>query len=232
MRKSSVEEYLGLIYRLEEVSDSPLPLSRLQAAFNYSPISIHEMIQKLVKESLVDYVPYRGVTLTETGRSMAAALVRRHRIWERFLSDSLGIGWDKAHEIAGELEHAAPELVTERLADFLGDPQQCPHGSQIPPVQVAVVPGAEPLASSTPITRCLADLTVGESGQVEFISPEILGYLQALQSKGILPGAQVELTGIQPTGYTLRVDGAQVDITIEEASTVWVSKKSASARII
>lgn len=129
-----VEEYLGVIFRLSENTAAPLPLPRLKKYLNISPISIHEMIQRLEKQSLVDYVPYRGVTLTDEGRRIASALIRRHRIWERFLSDQLKMPLDSVHEIAGQLEHAAPEAVTERLAEYLGDPQLCPHGSPIPAI--------------------------------------------------------------------------------------------------
>jgi len=132
MNKDHVEEYLGAIFRLRGAGNVPLPLVRLQEYLHYSPISIHEMVQKLERNSLLLYTPYRGVVLTKAGERIAAALVRRHRIWERFLTDRLAISSDAAHELAGKLEHAAPELVTDRLAILLGDPSQCPHGSPIP----------------------------------------------------------------------------------------------------
>ena len=134
MTTTGVEEYLGAIYRLCESPERPLRLSRLQEYLNFTPISIHEMIQKLEKQALVSYVPYHGVTLTEKGKRIAASLVRRHRIWERFLTDQLKLPLDQVHEIAGQLEHAASETVTERLADFMGDPERCPHGSLIPEI--------------------------------------------------------------------------------------------------
>jgi DtxR family Mn-dependent transcriptional regulator len=72
------------------------------------------------------------VLLTPAGEKIASALVRRHRIWERFLTDMLDVPEDMVHPVAGQLEHAAPELVTERLAALLGQPDCCPHGSTIP----------------------------------------------------------------------------------------------------
>ena len=132
MGQEHVEEYLGAIYRLREGADIPLPLARLQEHFNFSLISIHEMVQKLESQELVSYTPYRGVILAESGEKIAAALVRRHRIWERFLTDLLEMPQESVHAVAGQLEHAAPELVTERLAELLGQPDRCPHGSVIP----------------------------------------------------------------------------------------------------
>jgi DtxR family Mn-dependent transcriptional regulator len=133
MNTSHVEEYLGAIYRLRENASTLLPLSRLQDYLNYTLISIHEMVCKLEGEGYVTYAPYHGVILTLKGEQVGAALVRRHRIWERFLADMLAIPWEDTHAIAGQLEHAAPELVTERLATLMGDPEICPHGSTIPP---------------------------------------------------------------------------------------------------
>jgi DtxR family Mn-dependent transcriptional regulator len=225
LRKESVEEYLGAIYRLLEVADAPLPLSRLQALLKVSPISIHEMVQKLEKEAMVTYIPYRGVTLTDEGCRVAAALVRRHRIWERFLTDSLGIAWDKAHELAGELEHAAPESVTDRLLDFLGDPQCCPHGSQIPASRQTVA-GQTHLRltePSAPISQCLENVAAGAKVKVAFISLEAPEYLQVLQIMAIKPGTLVTLIGRHGSGYQLEVEGNQVEISADLAGTVWVN---------
>ncbi len=127
------EEYLGAIFRLRHDTDTALPLSQLQLYFGYSPISIHEMVQKLTTQGLVTYQPYRGVTLTPDGERIGMDLVRRHRLWERFLTDLLDFPADSVHEIAGQLEHAAPQEVTERLARLLGNPENCPHGDPIPP---------------------------------------------------------------------------------------------------
>ena len=132
MLQKHAEEYLGAVFRLRKGSGVPLPLPRLQAYFSFSPISIHEMVQKLEEQGYVVYIPYRGVVLSAAGEQVAAALVRRHRIWERFLTDMLAIPADSVHQVADQLEHAAPELVTERLAQILGQPDACPHGSLIP----------------------------------------------------------------------------------------------------
>jgi DtxR family transcriptional regulator, Mn-dependent transcriptional regulator len=132
MTKKNAEEYLGAVFRLRKGPEDPLPLPRLQAYFGFSPISIHEMVQKLEEQGYIDYIPYRGVLLSPVGEQVAAALVRRHRIWERFLTDMLAIPAENVHQVADQLEHAAPELVTERLSLLLGQPDACPHGSMIP----------------------------------------------------------------------------------------------------
>jgi len=133
MKTQAEEMYVGAIFRLREDKDKPVSLQKLKDYFNFSPISIHEMIIRLESQSLLTYQPYRGVILTASGEQVATALIRRHRIWERFLADTLGIDPQKVHPIADQLEHSASEEVTERLAAFLGEPESCPHGSLIPP---------------------------------------------------------------------------------------------------
>lgn len=182
MPQEHAEEYLGAIYRLRGASNTPVPLAQLTEYFGYSPVSVHEMVKKLAAQAWVVYHPYQGVTLTAAGEKVALALLRRHRLWERFLTDTLHIPWEEAHELAGALEHAVTEEVTERLATFLGDPAYCPHGDPIPPT----MPSQE--------ERCLADLPVGARGRVTRISPESSALLQELGAHGLLPGALFSVT--------------------------------------
>jgi len=134
MSSQAVEMYIAGIFRLRQSPSASVSLRQLQQYFNFSPISIHEMIIKLNDQGLLTYHPYKGVLLTEEGERLATSLIRRHRIWERFLVDSLHFQPEEVHEIADQLEHAAPEEVTDRLSVLLGNPEACPHGSIIPPM--------------------------------------------------------------------------------------------------
>jgi DtxR family Mn-dependent transcriptional regulator len=210
MVRERAEEYLGAIYRLRRDAASPVPLSRLSEYFGFSTVSIHEMVVKLVDRGWIDYHPYHGVKLTESGTEVARALLRRHRLWERFLIDRLHIPWDEAHEIAGRLEHAAPELVTERLAELLGDPEQCPHGAPIPP------------ASKSHQDECLAGLPEGAEGRVSRISPESVELLRQVQTWGIMPGARVRVQAQSPAEMLVEVDGRKVQVPTTDARAVWM----------
>jgi len=134
MSSQAVEMYIGGIFRLRKTPSDPVSLRQIQRYFRFSPISIHEMIIKLETQSLLTYQPYIGVLLTDDGEQLAASLIRRHRIWERFLVDTLAFLPEDVHSIADQLEHAAPEEVTNRLSEFLGNPESCPHGRLIPPI--------------------------------------------------------------------------------------------------
>ncbi len=208
--RERVEDYLGAIYRLRVDPELPVPLSALGEHFGFSPVSIHEMIQKLSQQGWICYHPYRGVTLNARGEAVALALLRRHRLWERFLTDMLDVPWAEAHEIAGALEHAAPESVTERLAMMLGDPVSCPHGVPIPPYQ--------DLHTDT----CLRYTPVGSQGRVTRIAPESGDILRNVQGWGLLPGCRITVVEQQEAEIVVQVDDRLVRVSLESASAIWV----------
>jgi DtxR family Mn-dependent transcriptional regulator len=90
------------------------------------------MLKNLESKGLIIYKSSQGATLTEPGVERALGVIRRHRLWERFLTDVLGMKWDKVHEVACKLEHLDVPEVEERLAVILGDTDTCPHGHAIP----------------------------------------------------------------------------------------------------
>jgi DtxR family transcriptional regulator, Mn-dependent transcriptional regulator len=216
MGQEHIEEYLGAIYRLREQPDMPLPLSQLQLYFGFSPISIHEMIQKLETQGMVEYLPYRGVLITSAGESIASGVVRRHRIWERFLTDILEMPWDQVHEVAGQLEHAAPEMVTERLAVLLGQPNVCPHGGAIPHAAEEVEEQTEQLA------RGLDQQPAGNYYRVVRIFPEITPNLQQLKKWNITPGTILELVEKHYDGINVQLEGESFGIPYGVAETIRV----------
>jgi len=173
-------------------------------------VSIHEMVQKLSQQGWIFYYPYRGVTLSAQGETVALALLRRHRLWERFLTDMLDVPWAEAHEIAGMLEHAAPESVTERLSALLGDPVSCPHGVPIPPSKRAYV------------DTCLRQVQVGARGRVTRIAPESGDILRDVQSWGLLPGCQITVVEQRDGEIIVQVEERLVNVPRESASAIWI----------
>lgn len=215
MVTSIAEEYLEAIYRLGG-RDEPVPLSSLAEHLDLVAVSVNEMVRRLEEQHLVRYTPYRGVLLEEEGLRQALALLRRHRLWERFLTDMLGIPWDRVHEEACKLEHAASEQVTEKLSKLLGSPERCPHGRPMP------VPGCELVPDQGAIP--LADMAAQQEGQVAYIAreePELLRYLETL---GILPNAEVLLEQIAPFDgpFTVRVNGVSQVMGRNAALAVFV----------
>jgi DtxR family Mn-dependent transcriptional regulator len=130
-------EYLETIYNLT-VEGDPVVGARLAEKFGVSPPNVAEVLKRMERDGLIR-MPGRGrgrqgegIELTEDGRSEAEALLRQHRLAERFLADVLGMDWVQAHEEAHHLERGMSPAIEERLSKLLGNPRTCPHGNPIP----------------------------------------------------------------------------------------------------
>jgi DtxR family Mn-dependent transcriptional regulator len=213
MVSASIEHYLKSIYELAG-EDRSVSLSSLAEELAISPVSANEMVKKLVKRGLITYKRYKGVTLTPEGRAKALAVTRRHHLWERFLTDVLGLGWERVHEEACRLEHATSPLVEERLAQFLGWPETCPHGHPVPTPEGEVAREAGvPLSEMKPGARGIV-LSVPEE-------PALLQYLGSL---GLVPQTEVEVESVAPFDgpLTVRVGDDQHVVGRKVASQVRV----------
>jgi DtxR family Mn-dependent transcriptional regulator len=97
MTSEKSEEYLESIHKLEQI-ERPVRPSKLAEHLNVSPPAVAEMIKKLVRDGYVERTEDNGILLTIEGEKRAVGLVRQHRLWERFLTDVLGLSWDKVHD--------------------------------------------------------------------------------------------------------------------------------------
>ncbi len=188
MISDSIEEYLEIIYKLEQEA-SPVTTSALAERLGVSAASVSEMTTKLAERGLVSREPYKGVILTADGRAQALVLIRRHRLWERFLTDVLDLSWDQVHEEACRLEHATSPLVEERLALFLGEPQTCPHGHPMP-----TAAGRMAVAAGCP----LAELTAGQRAKILHVPEGDSALLQYLAALGLEPEATIRVEALAP----------------------------------
>jgi DtxR family Mn-dependent transcriptional regulator len=209
------EMYLKTILELEN-GDDPVAISRIAERWGVTPVAATEMVKRLVERDMVVHTPYKGVTLTDRGRRRAVRVLRRHRLWERFLADHLGLAWEHTHDPACRLEHVTSDEVTEALAAFLEHPPTCPHGNAIP---AAGSPLEEPPA--TP----LGDLAVGQGGRVARVFPEETALLEYLAERGIYPGLCVRVEGIAPYDgpFEVLVDGQPVTLGREIAARILVA---------
>jgi len=104
-------------------------------------------------------LPLEGVqfhpesVLTPHGRALAMRMLRRHRLIELFLVQTLDLTWDRVHEEAENMEHAVSDLLIDRIDDYLGHPECDPHGDPIPTADGELrgdVDSAVPLADCGP----------------------------------------------------------------------------------
>ena len=131
MQNISKEDYLSAIYKYRE-SDGMIKAHRIADKLSISNAAVTDMLKKLANDGFVDYKRYKGIKLTKNGEEYAKNMVRRHRIWEVFLHQIVGMPWDKVHEEAHNLEHGASEGLINRMEEMLDFPAFDPHGDPIP----------------------------------------------------------------------------------------------------
>jgi len=191
MPSATLEEYLEVIYKLS--LEGAVRPAQLAEALQVSAPTVTSTMRRLEAAGLVTR-PGLGVELTETGRREALAIVRRHRIAERFLVDALGLPWDVAHDEACRLEHALSERVLTALEVFLENPEVCPHGHPIPSSELDIAPSEGlPLAAMPAGSRALV-LSVPEEDD------EVLSYFGEIEMR---PGVSVFVEQTAPLGGPL-----------------------------
>src|SRR5688572_1412181 len=122
MRQETIENYLKTIYNLSSNNSSVVGNKLLADKLKLSPATVTEGLRKLHELKYVIYEKSYGSRLTALGAKLALNIVRRHRIWETYLVQELGFGWDEVHELAEELEHIKDDRLTNKLAAILGNP--------------------------------------------------------------------------------------------------------------
>jgi DtxR family Mn-dependent transcriptional regulator len=199
-----VEDYLKAIYDLER--GEPATTNDIALRLDISPASVSGMVRRLADQGLITHEPYRGVRLTQDGRRAALRTLRRHRILECYLTEVLGYPWDRVHDEAEQLEHAASEELIERMASALGNPLHDPHGAPIP-TRDGVVEEA--------VLRTLADAGAGDRLRVRQVTDEDAERLRYLAELGIRPGAMLRILDRAPFDgpITLWVDQDGVGVT-------------------
>jgi DtxR family Mn-dependent transcriptional regulator len=200
-----VEDYLKAIYDLELVG-APASTNDIADRLAISPASVSGMMRRLAEQRLITHEPYRGVRLTADGRRAALRTLRRHRILECYLTEVLGYSWDRVHDEAEQLEHAASEELVERMAAALGEPAHDPHGAPIPSRDGTVEEWT---------LRTLADASAGERVRVRQVMDKDAARLRYLAELGIRPGASVSVVDRAPFDgpITLLVGGAGAEVT-------------------
>jgi DtxR family Mn-dependent transcriptional regulator len=202
------EEYLQIMFWLEEAG-LPITGANIARAMQLSAPTVHEMIGRLERDGYVERLSDKSLTFTADGRDHAKAIVRRHRLIERFLTDVLGVPWDEVHEEAERLEHAMSPVLEERMLAAIGDARTCPHGHPI--VEGAREQGA-----------LLADVESGATVHVlrfENEAEEILHYLKAA---GLRPGLDGTLEHSDEQEIVVTSDDGEHVVSRSVAETVSV----------
>ena len=180
---TSEENYLKAVYHLQHANNL-VTTNELAAHLNTKAASVTDMLKKLKIKKMLHYEPYQGVTLSNEGKKVALAIVRKHRLWEYFLVNELEFGWDQVHSIAEELEHIRSPLLIERLDAYLQFPKFDPHGDPIPDSN-----GKMETAKQVVLT----DLEPNCKAEVSAVGSQSTGLLELLRHKNIGIGTVIEV---------------------------------------
>ena len=190
--------------------------ARLADWLSVSRPTVTVALRRMTRDGMVRMNAHKEIELTARGDAAAAAIVRRHRIVERWMTDVLGLDWVAADAEAERLEHAVSELVAERLYRALGGPKTCPHGNPIP--------GHSTMRANE---LRLSALRAGETGTITRISEvaqrEAPPLLQYLHERGLHPGTRITVEEVDEIGRTIKLRAArQLTLSHETASKLSV----------
>ena len=131
MNNISKEDYLSTIYKYRN-KNGEIKANHIAEKLQITSAAVTDMLKKLSKEGYIEYLKYKGIKLSADGEEYAKNMVRRHRIWEVFLHQIVGLPWDKVHDEANNLEHSASDELINRMEEMLNFPEFDPHGDPIP----------------------------------------------------------------------------------------------------
>nr|WP_228534419.1 metal-dependent transcriptional regulator [Nocardia cerradoensis] len=188
----TTEMYLRTIYDLEEEGVVPLR-ARIAERLEQSGPTVSQTVARMERDGLLMVAGDRHLELTDKGRAMAVAVMRKHRLAERLLVDVIGLDWQNVHAEACRWEHVMSEEVELRLLEVLNHPTTSPYGNPIPGLDEL---GVNSINSGEETLVRLSDLPPGQVSAVvvrrlsEHIQadPDVIGQLR---EAGVVPDARV-----------------------------------------
>ena len=216
MASLTVENYVKTIYQLSDDGQAAaVATGQIATALGVLPGTVTSMLKTLDESNLATYKPYEGVRLTAAGRALALRVMRRHRLIERFLVETLDLTWDEVHEEAENMEHAVSDWLVDRIDVYLGYPTTDPHGDPIPKAD-----GTMAAAADKRLTECEA----GERFHVARVTDQSPEFLRFLSQVGLAIGTKGSLVSNDPAddSVTVSVAGDQHKLSIDTAGKLMV----------
>jgi DtxR family Mn-dependent transcriptional regulator len=180
---TSEENYIKAIFHLQG-DEAMVTTNELARELKTKPASVTDMMKKLKTKKLLHYQPYQGFRLSPDGSKVALGIIRRHRLWEYFLSEKLKFNWDEVHEVAEHLEHVSSKKLIDKLDEYLDFPRVDPHGDPIPDMNGKIK--FSPQVS-------LAEWALNKTAVVCHVSDQSSEMLELLNHKKIKIGTRLEV---------------------------------------
>ena len=233
MSQEHIEEYLEAIYDVAGY-EGTAKTSEIAERLHNAPASVTEVLQRMDREGLVKYEPYRGASLTKKGEYIVTRIKRKHRLLEVFLDKFLHISKEHIHDQACKMEHVISDETEQALCKTLGAPTECPHGSPIPPCNLDVKNCNECISENKIKQQELREkkltsittLKPGQKGKIVFIRGG-RNVVQRLCDLGLTNGTSVSLNREAPLKGPIEicVRGCRVIIGRGIADKIFIQKE-------
>jgi DtxR family Mn-dependent transcriptional regulator len=206
--------YLRTVFELEEEGVTPLR-ARIAERLHQSGPTVSQTVARMDRDGLLSVDGDRHLQLSDVGRQLAVAVMRKHRLAELLLVNVIGLDWEDVHIEACRWEHVMSEAVERRLITLLNNPRQCPHGNPIPGLEEL---GADPddTAPQDIVPLSTAATASGRPIVVRRISEQLQSdadLMRLLKDSHVRPGEQLTAT---TTGSGVRIDQTDLSRTVAE----------------
>ena len=195
MNSNTEENYLKAILLLSDGVREVQP-KELSESLGVKMPTINSMMKRLVEKGLVEHTSYKPIGLTDTGKKMAALIIRKHRLTEMFLVEKMGFGWEEVHEIAEQVEHIKSPIFFEKMNEMLGSPKQDPHGSPIPDINGNVDQYNYPKLSTCDVNATVRIVAVNNSSE---------DFLRFLNARDISLGLKIRVMEVESFDGSMKV---------------------------
>jgi len=210
------ENYLKALLKLTfENGTEEAGTNELAALLVVKPATVNDMLKKLKEKLLVDYEKYGKITLTAEGRKRGIDILRKHRLWEKFLYEKLEFNWDEVHEVAEQMEHIQSVKLIDKLDKFLDYPEFDPHGDPIPNKKGEL---------KIKFTKTLSEVEAGNSCKMVAVKDNSSFFLQYVVKVGLGINNQIKVITKQEYDslMVIEVNGQQSSVSQKFAENIFV----------
>ena len=209
MASENREDYIRAIFMLSAQKNRVIKTKELADELTVSSASVTEMITKLETAGLLENEPYYGFSLTKTGILEAFKILRKHRLLEKFLVDTLKLPKDEVHAEAHKLEHVISDKALSKIADLLKNPKCCPHNSRIPDCKQQIL--------------SINEMGPGTHGKIVFSKLKAGKSLDRLNSMGLVPDTELSIVRrINKGPIIIKLKGGELALDQNLASQFYV----------
>ena len=210
----TTEMYLRTVYELEEEGITPLR-ARIAERLEQSGPTVSQTVARMERDGLMVVEHDRSLSLTEDGRRRATAVMRKHRLAERLLTDVLKLDLAQVHEEACRWEHVMSEEVERRVVAVLDNVDRSPFGNPIP----ALAELGASAGTAEQVGARASDLRLKEPARAKVVQiSEILQDGALPKSAGQLVGQTVDLLPLEDGALEVSTDEGETFVLTADVS--------------